>query len=419
MIGNRIRYYRKLRGHTLETLSEGICSVSYLSKIEHGDKSSEEIISFLCERLGIRYHDVDNSTEAERINLLLNQWYTAILNYESKESIDENRHTIKEALDNSQIEEPFIYLKYNLFCLRFQYFLNDMTKAENTIKYISKFKDILNEELNYYYMQFSGIYYNFINDFKKADKCFKTAEKNLLKIPHHEMEEAQLYYQMSNLYVRFSQAIESIKYAEKALDKFNSNYNLTRIADCQVLLGIGNRLTKNLNKAEHHYEQALKFVKLLEDPQRLGIIHHNLGHVKSQRGLSEEAIEHYLQALEYTQNDSKAMTHYLLALEYYKLNRIEEALTQITLGLPLSEKLIDKEHYYSLLVLRHKATHTKDRNYELLIKNEIIPYFNKIQKWDQVTIFAEELAEHFYANKAYKKASEMFRIANDTLKKTH
>jgi len=419
MIGNRIRYYRKLRGHTLETLSEGICSVSYLSKIEHGDKSSEEIISFLCERLGIRYHDVDNSGEAERINLLLNQWYTAILNYESKENIDENRHTIKEALDSSQIEEPFIYLKYHLFYLRFQYFLNDMVKAEDTMKYISKFKDIFNEELNYYYMQFSGIYYNFINDFNKADECFKTAEKTLLKIPHNEMEEAQLYYQMSNLYVRFSQATESIKYAEKALDKFNNNYNLTRIADCQVLLGIGNRLTKNLNKAEHHYEQALKFVRLLEDPQRLGIIHHNLGHVKSQRGLFEEAIKHYEQALEHTQNDSKAMTHYLLALEYYKLNRIEEALAQIKSGLPLSEKLIDKEYYYSLLVLRYKATNTKDRNYELLIKNEIIPYFNRIQKWDQVTSFAEELAEHFYANKAYKKSSEMFRIANDTLKKTN
>ncbi|GGH87664.1 tetratricopeptide (TPR) repeat protein [Pullulanibacillus pueri] len=417
MIGKRIRYYRKLSGHTLESLSEGICSVSYLSKIEHGDKSSEEIISFLCERLGINYSDVDNSEETERINILLNQWYKAILDYEDKSSLIKKRDTIKKALETSQIEEPLIYLKFDLFNLRFQFFLNSMEDAENTLKYISKFKDIFNSELQYYYLQFSGIYYNFINDFTKANDCFKEAEDILTRLSYSEAEEAQLYYQMANLYVRFSQVRESIKYAEMALEKFNKDYNLTRIADCQVLLGIGNRLSKNLNKAEHHYEQALKFVKILDDPQRLGIIHHNLGHVKSQRGSSKEAIEHYRQGLTFAKGDSKAMTHYLLALEYYKLNQIRDCLKQIEEGLPLSQKSIDKEYYYSLLVLKHKALGQKDRSYELLIKNEVIPYFSKIQKWDQLTAFAEELAEHFYETKAYKRSSEMYKIANEAIKK--
>ena len=417
MIGKRIRYYRKLRGHTLESLSEGICSVSYLSKIEHGDKSSEEIISFLCDRLGIKYSDVDNSEEMERINILLNKWYKAILDYEDRTSLEKKQHIIKIALEESKIEEPLLYLKFDLFRLRFQFFLGDMQDAENTLKYINKFKDIFNEELNFYYLQFSGIYHNFMNDFPKANECFKEAEEILTKLEHSETEEAQLYYQMANLYARFTQVAESLKYAEKALQVFNKDYNLTRIADCQVLLGIGNRLNNNLNKAEHHYEQALKFVKILDDPQRLAIIHHNLGHVKSQRGLSEEAISHYHLGLKYSNDDSRAMINYLLALEYYKLKQMNQCLTHIDEGFPLSKNMIDKEYYFSFLVLRHKATNQKDRNYELLIKNEVIPYFTKIQRWDQVAEFAEELAEHYYDLKAYKKASEMYKISIDAMKK--
>jgi HTH-type transcriptional regulator, quorum sensing regulator NprR len=51
--GEKIRYFRKTQNISQQELADGICSVSYLSKIENGQAvASEEIIMFLSNRLG-------------------------------------------------------------------------------------------------------------------------------------------------------------------------------------------------------------------------------------------------------------------------------------------------------------------------------------------------------------------------------
>ncbi|WP_099974617.1 MULTISPECIES: helix-turn-helix domain-containing protein [Lactobacillaceae] len=54
ILGDKIRYYRKLRGISQSELAEGICTQATVSLIEKKDKiPSMEILVRLCERLGI------------------------------------------------------------------------------------------------------------------------------------------------------------------------------------------------------------------------------------------------------------------------------------------------------------------------------------------------------------------------------
>ncbi|MGV3487480.1 MAG: helix-turn-helix domain-containing protein [Tuberibacillus sp.] len=422
MIGTRIRYYRKLGGYTLETLSEGICSVSYLSKIENGGNSSDDIIVHLCKRLGISYSAVDDSAKAEKLRDRMDEWYRVLVSYEEPETLEKERLAIEEDMSASGIEEPLIHLRFNLFTLRYRLFQNDLNDSKRLIKHLSSFKEIFDSELEYYFYHFCGIYYNIMNDYSNAIKCLKAAEEALKTISHTETEEAHLNYQFANLYSKFLRISDCMNYAEKALTIFNKDYNVTRISDCQTILGICNREIKNFIKAEYHYGQALKFAKLLNDPVRLGMIYHNLGFVKNGLGASEEAVEYYKQALKYKErltnyDASKVKTMYLLAKEYLKMEQKEDCVNWTKQALDVAKKLADKEYFYQLKLIESEVENIKDETFESLIYNEAIPYFKKKERWDRVATHAENLADYYFQIKYYKKAGEMYRIANEARKK--
>jgi len=421
MIGTRIRYYRKLKGYTLETLSEGICSVSYLSKIENGGHSSDDILIHLCERLGISFSEVDDSGKIEEIKWLIDDWYRMIVNYEDPRSLEERAKEIEDKLKQSSIQQPLIHLRFDVFKLRYEIYRADLKESKRLIQHLNQFKEILDTELQYYFHHFSGIYYNMMNDYTNAIKYLKMAEEELKKISHSETEEAHLNYQFANLYCKFQRLSDCMNYAEKALATFNKDYNITRISDCQTILGITNREIKNYSKAEYHYGQALKFAKVMNDPVRLGVIYHNLGFVKSDQGASEEAISCYQRSLEYKEkvgkNESIILTVYLLAKEYHRLSMKKECLEQIERGLEISKTIKDKRCYYLLSILKFDALDIKDETYEHFILNEALPYFEKNKTWDFVAMYAEDLGNYYFKLKFYKKAGEMYQLANEARKK--
>ena len=70
-----IRYERLRRNWSQEGLCDGICAVSYLSKIEQGKaEPSEEILSALMKRLELEWHDGAAAREAK---VLLDEWLEA------------------------------------------------------------------------------------------------------------------------------------------------------------------------------------------------------------------------------------------------------------------------------------------------------------------------------------------------------
>jgi len=67
--------------------------------------------------------------------------------------------------------------------------------------------------------------------------------------------------------------------------------------------------------------------------------------------------------------------------------------------------------------LEYEIKKIKDAAFENLIANEAIPYFRKMERWDRVADLAENLADYYFQMKYYKRASEMYRIANNARKR--
>lgn len=418
MVGQRIRYYRKTKGLTQEELAQGICSVSYLSKIEKGDaKSSEEVINLLCERLGISPEEVDESKILE----MLNEWNLMMVNRKFNEVEDYYNDVIKNNIKT--VMNPDIILRYELFLLRFYLVKNehDLVKAHQLIIKIGNFYENLNPDLKFYYLYLHAVYYNFLKDYKKslelllkAESIYTTKTQNI-----NQNEGAVLYYSLALTYNYLCRITSVNHYAYKAIAIFDKEYNFSRSADCQILLGISNRRVSNYSQAEYHLHQALKYSEAFNDKFTNGVVYHNLGYIASCQKQHKKAIDYYQRSLNEKENqpiESKISTILLLAKEFFVLSDIDKTKYWLDKGFYYLDKIEHNEFYYHFHILKFHFENDME-NLETFLAKDAIPFFEEQNIWEKVSELSEELANRFFEQGSYKKSSKYYRIANNARKK--
>lgn len=414
MVGQRIRYYRKTKGLTQEELAQGICSVSYLSKIEKGDaKSSEEVINLLCDRLGISPEEVDESKILE----MLNEWNMMMVDRQFEEASN-TYIEIKEKMEG--ITDPSLRLRYELFYSRYLMVIEPpmLDETKEKLEGIEKLLDHLSNDLKFYYFMFWGMYYNFNKNYNEALNYLHKAEKQFNQTSNIQDSEAAVNYYLLALTYSFLMRVTSITtYTFKAIYIFDRDYNYSRSADCQILLGISYRRAKHYDLAETHLKNALKYSTMFKDETLNGIIYHNLGYISSCKKEHLKAIDRYEKSLGYKQSQSPqnmANTIYLLASEHYELGNFEKVLELIKSGLDLVDE--EQESYYNLILLQYKMNGIESEEYIQYLRKKAIPFFEHKGIWEYVSNYAELLADMFFNQGHYKKASEYYRVANNARK---
>ncbi|MCQ6268324.1 helix-turn-helix domain-containing protein [Fictibacillus sp. WQ 8-8] len=418
MVGQRIRYYRKTKGLTQEELAQGICSVSYLSKIEKGDaKSSEEVINLLCERLGISPEEVDSNEILE----LLNEWNMLMVNRRFEEA-DDFFEKVQEKMQI--VNEPELILRFEIFSARYHITKEkpDAVAAQNLLSKVESLKEQLNSELNFYFNLTSGSlnilqnnYQLSIKFFKKAEEIYNNSSNNI-----NDSNVALLYYftALSYGYLMRISAVNS--YAFKAIAIFDKEYNYSRSADCQILLAISYRRVQNYEQAIFHLNQALKYSTSFHDDFTSGVIYHNLGYVFSCRREHVKAIEHFKKALRYKEKsldpERITTTTFLLAQEYFNINDLDQAEYWINKSFETLGDDTNNDIYYHLKVLDFRVKGTNSEEFDTFISKEAIPHFEKRNMWEYVSLHSELLADFYFDQSQYKKASHYYRIANNARK---
>lgn len=423
MIGAKIRYHRKKQGLTLEQLADGICSVSYLSKIEHGDKSSEEISRLLCERLGISYIDEDEENK-EQFALLdqeLDHFYTSMISSPTLADLLPMKESLEKKLE--PVNNPNLNLKFDLFSFCLYAMGENFPEAEAIKKRLHAFKDLFEPKLHYYHELFNGIYCCNRSHMEEAGKSLYKAERLLPTVRHSEEDEAELYYQISRLETMMYHVPKSMNYANRAHDIYSRTFNMKRMADCQTILGICNRRIFNLADAEYHYEQALKFVTILGNDQRRAILYHNLAFCHKGQNHFDKVIELLEMSLEIKhqcQASISSLLHTITAIAeiFYELKEFEKAKQYVDQGLSMI-KTEDSTDYIRLKIVDLKLSGASDETYETFLRQKAIPIFYKRNMWDMVAGFAEELGSYYFERGQYKLSSLYYRQANDSRKKVY
>ncbi|MDR7074911.1 helix-turn-helix domain-containing protein [Fictibacillus barbaricus] len=418
MVGQRIRYYRKTKGLTQEELAQGICSVSYLSKIEKGDaKSSEEVINLLCDRLGISPEEMDDN----QVLGMLNEWYLQMVNRNFDKAETFLYETVQPKMKN--VMEPDLILRYELFLSRFHmvhHIHPDLEGSFNRLKKAESFFAEMTPDLKFYYLNFLSLYYNIKREYKKALDLLIDAEVlyNTKTTGITQSEGAVLFYHLALTYNYLCRVTSVNQYAFKAINIFDKEYNYSRSADCQILLGTSNRRVGNYDQANYHLKQALKYSTAFNDHFTNGVIYHNLGYVASCQSLHREALEYFHKSIEAKQkvpNNESISTIMLIAREYFLANDKNNAKIWLNKGLNIIGKNAPDDQYYHFMILEQRIDGNIEKLEEILSK-AAIPYFEKVNIWEYVAEFSEMLADIYFDQSLYKKSSQYYRRANNALK---
>jgi transcriptional regulator with XRE-family HTH domain len=411
-IGEQIRYFRTAQQLLQSDLAKGICSTSYLSKIENNQTlPSDEIILLLTKRLNVELH-ISNCSFDELYRKLY-EWYEIMFNRH-----EEKAHKMYQELKNSLIKDPDLKLLFQLYeCL---YFLNKkkIMAASKLIEEIDKFVELLSDKNTYYYLKFKGIYLYLTNQPHEAMSLLKQAMIQLNTIETQRWEKGYLYYLLGLVASKLWLNMVCTDYINQALLIFERIYCLRRCADCKILLAITFQRMGEYEKAEEEYHLAMILAESIHSNRLKGTILHNKGQLASLRGNSMQAINFYEESLAYKDALEKASTIYTLIEEYYRMQNYNRGISLVKSGMELvKDNEIYKTfaiHYQTYYYLLTKGI--EDNDTMEYLTNTTVPYFLETQNWFHLMEYSEMLARAFEQAQKYKSSSYYYSLANIGLK---
>jgi HTH-type transcriptional regulator, quorum sensing regulator NprR len=413
-LGEKIRYFRKVKNLSQQELAAGICSIPYLSKIENGvTEPSHEIQQHLAARLEIK---LESMNENEMIQNYVDLFH----------SLYQRDHKSAEQKFNTLIDSPSQSVDQDILHKIFKSIYMMMTKQETQgihalLDEVSYIDNVMKGEKAFYYMLARGQLSYFSNDYEGAFHYLSSAEKLLENNHFQEWEKGYLLYLIGLTANQLYRNIIALEYTVKALEIFEKTYFFKRCADCRIILAIVHLRVRNFDESNKQLLLAETIANTFNDDVLRGVIYHNLGSIATHKGETEQAIKLYSRSLEAKENvtlSAKIMTIYALVKEYERTKQPEKGLALIDTWLEqVSNDPLNRGFELHLLYYKELFTYG-EINTEFMI-NELIPYFEQRKEWIHLADYYPILGKYFEKQQKYKQASMYYSLGIDALKNMH
>ncbi|WP_010096891.1 helix-turn-helix domain-containing protein [Ornithinibacillus scapharcae] len=416
-LGQAIKINRLKSNMTQSELASGIISVSYLSKIENGTaEPPKEVIELLGEKLQINLLDSEELITAQTII----RWFHLLLQSNVDESIrlyNRIKNNLSSVIDKKMLSLIEIHkLYYNVL-------ISDMEEAEKLIFSLQKSSKRFTETEMYYYFKFVGNYHYEKLEYKRALDNYQQAEKYTKSDLFHQSEEIHhLYYLISSAASKSRQPHLSLIYSIKALEYYQSNYDLKKCAECHILMGISYQRVKDSQNAKKSYNYAINIADKLGNIELLKLCYQNIGSLSSEAKEHTDAIIFYLKSYELRKEDiipRRIVPVSSLMKEYYKLGDIINAKLWLELGLDLIKALPPTKsvHIYEFKVFQYLINGTTGTNtsFDIFMLHEVLPFLERKQLFYEKAFYLKHLALYYRDNRKYKLSSYYFEEAYQTL----
>lgn len=374
-----IRYGRMARNWSQEGLCEGICAVSYLSKIEQGKASpSGEILGLLLNRLGLAWHDGEEAVWARE---LADAMMEAIFSMDG-----EKAKRLLERLDG--MRETFLNGPAML----------DLMLLERLCAMEWDKDRPIDETV----------------PLKVFEACFTPRQRALWLLVRGRAEDAAALLPVSFVYLhigsadylhgRYTSAAESLLRAcSLAAEEGRARVMLHSrllLGNCYSDLGDDIAMLR-------HYQAARRLARDLRDTQLTESISYNIAATDMELGRYDRAC-----AALASRKDPNGMTLHKLAICYEKLGRREEALAALDRAQTAPVSYPGREWCEKMCgLVRYRLTHPgylKDETYGAMLcgafeamKRELPAGF--------VGFHEPWMREWYVANRQYKQAYELAR----------
>ena len=419
-IGHIIKSERLNQSMKQTTLAKGICSTSYLSKIENNlTVPSDEVITFLLKKLNIEIDQVSSEKENKVIESLSELYKIGILKRDKK--------FLKESLHKFTYEKLYFlqlnnYYSYHLYMFRLLLILNEGDEnLQSTYNVIVNIKDDMDEKQKFISNLNLGLYQYLDGNYKNALSQLEKSLKYVNYITNEEWETADFYNVLSLTYFKCNEFFNAINYASKSLLYYKDNLLFERAIDNYIVIGIAHKKMRKYEDAEKNYNFARKLAIDYKLINYEGVIYQNLGSLHAIQGSHEKAIEFYKLSLKMKEEDCNAegclLTIISIIKEYSKqsehqqvLRWCKKGLEKIEVGKNANKKYIS--YYFHLEIYR--SYHNLTEDFEIVLK-EAINYFEKEQDERHVQKYSILLADYLFKQNKFKAASLYYQKSNQIL----
>ncbi|MGA5688143.1 helix-turn-helix domain-containing protein [Cytobacillus pseudoceanisediminis] len=412
--GEIIKFYRKKAGLTQEQLGFGICTLSYISKIERGHTAcSAEIIELLSERLHL---DIKKEIlRFENLGNQLNQWHKAIVMRRLKE-VDEINIELQKI---PYIKSSKYAALYQLLQARYYIIKMNYKKTYSILQSVQKEHPNLPPYERNLLKHTWGIYY-ICNCISSRTENHQKAIEVLKEIEKDEYGNPEYNYDLAVAYHCIDSRVMAYVHAEKALRYFRETNNsiMAITAESLMLLQIGNDIHLDLEELTESYHNLIHHSELLQATDKKGMLLNNLGFEHFRRKDYANAHKFHKEALSMT---NKHSTSYLQRLYNYlesglagKTMRKTSIIRKAQEGLSMA-KILENQFYHLLFKLFILLIENKLNKYYTFLEKDALPYFITNRHTVFINKYAKELYDHYMESEDFQKAAQISKILIDPI----
>jgi len=404
--GNLIKVERMRRNIKQSVLARGVCSVSYLSKIENNQTTpSEEVLELIFDKLEIDvplYFDFSNQVGKvkQEIQDLLKE---AVL---TRKDVDK-RLQVEKFLSNPVVNQSKeLYITLLITLARFDLmpggkgrFLTEISWIEDQLNRDDKLRYVLMQSLTYFQM----------NEKEKALELMEHLNEHLASSNIPDWEIADMRYILGGLYYKCTDYLQAIENVRTALSYFKDNFYVERIIECHLIIGLSYKRRKRYSESLSHYERATKVTSATDLKYYNGMIFNNMGEIYSLLGDQEKALKYFIESLSYKVDPKSKLYSILSLIEVYSdqddAKGVQEWLDKGYETIGDHEGL--EEFIYHFEVYKNCY---QDRDKLTLISSlkKAVQYFESFDEYLYTNKYALWLARELRENGKYKLATEYY-----------
>ncbi|NWK69456.1 helix-turn-helix domain-containing protein [Bacillus paramycoides] len=414
-IGERIRQVRMHKGLTQGELVSGICSITYLSRIESGKiKPSSSFIKKVSKKLGIDGdYLIDGNYEEIKLSIL------EICNkYKKDKSINEADLSLLELYVREVDSIPLLLKVYGVliyYHARQKNLLYVKSLVDQASQMIPSQVEMQDTEDYIYYLKARGYYFYNKQDYITAHDIYVQAE-SLLGVEETE-QHAHIYYNLCLVYKEFykDKSISRL-YALKAFNIYRKNGMEKNVINTLLMLAVLYIIDELYEKALETLQQVENSVATNGDSMYLPIISYDYG--KIYQGLKDytNAIKYYEKTLELSN---------LLSEEHqkvYALRNMIEVYIELKDWKNVNKVMNEAFHFlsiYDVPIAHVQLSGLKAKIFK--IRGDYYEYEKNMQKAIEVGVekkqhrlvaeLSFELGNFYNENRSYKLSAKYFKIS--------
>ena len=414
--GHIIKFERIRQNIKQVQLSDGICTPSYLSKIESNSiVPSEEILLEIFNRLDI-FQTNSKFTEEEFLEHV-RSIYNEAIKFKDKARVSKYLDEIFE--EKYLFANPSNFYSYILMLSRLKMMVH--IQQNDTIslqKSISKFSNEFNPYQSVLYYICNGYLHFYNNDFRSSLNSLNQALQFHTQCNLRECESADLYYFSGLVNLQLDNIMVTLDFLSKSQSYFNKELLLFRSVETYIASAVA-------YKRAQDYDKYLEYLKLAEKLaidenmlENLALIYFNFATFYALKVNFKKALVYYHKSLKFTANTFVQLkTIYCIILYNSMLYDFKEVVFWCEKGLEIYNSIpneISKGFTFHFNV--YLSIHTGYENFEQILI-ETIEHFVQSNDFRHANKYAMLIANYYNAAGKYKKATNYYRLATIYLAK--